>query len=81
MPRLLAGPVWTGAIELGPAGAEQVFDAWVLAAWDTAVAFDAWTRSEAGERGDAHAAYGAALDREERAAAVLEAVVHRRRRW
>jgi hypothetical protein len=71
--------VWTGAIEHGPAGVEQLFDAWVLAAWDAATAFDAWTRSEGGERGDAHAVYSAALDREERAAAVLQVVVDRRR--
>jgi hypothetical protein len=81
MPPLLTGPVWTGAIEPGPAGPEQLFDAWVLAAWDSATAFEAWARSEHGERGDAHAVYSAALDREERAAAVLAAVVHRRRRW
>jgi hypothetical protein len=48
-----------------------LFDAWVFAARDAELALSAWTSSTNSERGDAHAVYRAALDREECAAAVL----------
>jgi hypothetical protein len=52
---------------------EEVFDAWVFAARDAELALGAWSASTSDDRGDAYAAYRAALDREERAAQVLAA--------
>ena len=52
---------------------EDLFDAWVFAARDAELALGAWASSRPGERAEAHAVYRAALDREERAAAVLAA--------
>jgi hypothetical protein len=43
----------------------------VFAAEDAACALGAWATSIADDRADAHAVYRAALEREERAAAVL----------
>jgi hypothetical protein len=50
---------------------EDVFDAWVFAAHDAELALEAWAASPRKRWADAHAVYRAALDREERAAAVL----------
>jgi hypothetical protein len=50
---------------------EDLFDAWVFAARDAELALGAWASTQPGERAEAHAVYRAALDREERAAAVL----------
>jgi len=50
---------------------EDLFDAWVFAARDAELALGARASSQPGERAEAHAVYRAALDREERAAAVL----------
>jgi hypothetical protein len=55
----------------GGIGLEDLFDAWVFAAHDAELALGAWASSQPGERAEAHAVYRAALDREERAAAVL----------
>jgi hypothetical protein len=52
---------------------EDLFDAWVFAARDAELALAAWAVSLCGDRADAFAAYRAALEREERAAAVLKA--------
>ena len=49
----------------------DLFDAWVFAARDTENALGAWSVSDWGERADAFAVYRAALEREERAAALL----------
>jgi hypothetical protein len=50
---------------------EDLFDAWVFAARDAELALGAWASTQPGERAEAHTVYRAALDREERAAAVL----------
>jgi hypothetical protein len=50
---------------------EGLFDPWVFAARDADLALGAWASSQPGERAEAHAVHRAALDREERAAAVL----------
>lgn len=54
-----------------PLGREQpadLYDAWLFAAADETLALEAWRSAIVGERGDAYAAYLAALDREEQAA-------------
>ena len=58
---------------LTAARTEDLFDAWVFAARDAELALVAWSQAAAAERGQAFAVYRAALDREERAAAVLGA--------
>jgi hypothetical protein len=58
---------------LGDVRLEDLFDAWVFAARDAELALGAWASSQRDQRGEAHAVYCAALDREERAAAVLAA--------
>jgi hypothetical protein len=50
---------------------EALFDAWVFAAEDAALALHAWRASAGGDRGVAFSVYRASLDREERAAQVL----------
>lgn len=45
--------------------------AWCDAADDVAFAYEAWSAAGAGERGLAHAAYVAALDREQAASSML----------
>jgi hypothetical protein len=65
----------TFAISPPRARAEDIFDAWVFAAFDAAQALADWLRSDDGDRADAHAAYRAALDREEQAALVLARAV------
>jgi hypothetical protein len=67
----LLGPFWTGMLDAGPVELENLFDAWVFAAWDAALALDAWRESSREHRGDAFAVYRAALDREEHAAVLL----------
>lgn len=47
--------------------------AWCDAADDVAVAYETWRSAEPRDRGLAHAAYVAALDREQAASAVLAA--------
>src|SRR4051812_27614203 len=61
----------SGSLDLHGPRIEDVFDAWVFAAEDAKLALDEWAMSTFDTRGDAFAAYRAALDREERAAAVL----------
>jgi hypothetical protein len=56
---------------------EDLSDAWAFAAHDAARALEGWRTSFADDRADAHAAYCAALDREERAATLLAAA----RQW
>ena len=53
---------------IGPKPAD-LYDAWLFAAADATLALAAWRSACSGERGDAYAAYVAALDREEQAAA------------
>jgi hypothetical protein len=54
---------------------EDLFDAWVYAADEARRALDEWLASTIDDRGPAYAVYRAALDREETAADVLEALV------
>jgi hypothetical protein len=54
---------------------EDHFDAWLSAALDARLAWDAWLASATRDRGDAYARYRASLDREEHAAAVLATAV------
>ena len=49
----------------------ELFDAWLQAELDASVSLARWRDAEDGARGDAHAAYRAALDREAHAADVL----------
>jgi hypothetical protein len=74
MMRLL-GPTQTFGIDLEGWRVEDLFDAWVGAADEAAQALEHWHASHSGDRGQAYAVYCAALDREERAADVLEALV------
>jgi hypothetical protein len=71
----LLGPTQTFGIDLDGCRVEDLFDAWVGAADEAAQALDHWTASTADERRQAYTVYCAALDREERAADVLEALV------
>jgi hypothetical protein len=50
----------------------DLFDAWMSAEADATLAIAAWRSVPAEEKGDAYAAYVAALDREAHAASVLE---------
>jgi hypothetical protein len=49
----------------------ELWDAWVFAEVETDLALDAWYRAAHKEKRCAHAAYVAALDREEQAANIL----------
>jgi hypothetical protein len=63
------------SVDVRSARLEDLFDAWVFAARDAERACDAWASSPRNGRAEAQAVYRAALDREERAAAVLAAAV------
>jgi hypothetical protein len=76
MMRLL-GPT-QNQIDLEGSRLEDLFDAWVGAADEAAHALDHWNASTTSDRGQAYAVYRAALDREERAADVLGALVIQR---
>ena len=58
--------------ELGRLRPADLFDAWLFAETDATLALAAWQSAARADKPDAHAAYVAALDREARAAAVLE---------
>jgi len=49
----------------------DLFDAWMFAEADATLAIAAWRAAPSEEKGDAHAAYIAALDRETQAARLL----------
>ena len=49
----------------------ELFDAWMDAEHDAAISLARWRDAEDGAKGDAHAAYLAALEREAHAADVL----------
>jgi len=49
----------------------DLFDAWMFAEADATLAIATWRSAPTEEKGDAHAAYLAALDRETQAARVL----------
>jgi len=55
----------------------DLFDAWMFAEADATLAIAAWEAAPAEEKGDAYAAYVAALDRETAAAHLLAAVMIR----
>jgi hypothetical protein len=55
----------------------DLFDAWMFAEADAAVALAAWRSAPRAEKRNAHAAYVAALDRETHAADVLQRRVRR----
>src|SRR6185312_16012387 len=66
-------------VDVPPFGAcrrVDIWDAWVYAQAEVELAFRSWAGAPAVQRRDLHVAYRAALDREERAAVVLAAVVH-----
>jgi hypothetical protein len=50
----------------------DLFDAWLFAETEAALALAAWRSARTAEKADAHAAYRAALDREAQAAELLE---------
>ena len=58
--------------DLGRLRPAELFDAWLFAETDATLALAAWRSAARAEKPDAHAAYVAAVDREARAAAVLE---------
>jgi hypothetical protein len=58
----------------------HVFVAWVVAAHEARLAWDAWLASTTRDRGGAYARYQASLDREEQAAARLATAVSGNRR-
>jgi hypothetical protein len=60
-------------VDLRNCGIQDVFDAWVFAAGDATRALEAWT-DHPHDGGNGYAVYRAALEREEKAAAVLAAV-------
>jgi hypothetical protein len=68
-----ASPVGWGTFDPRTARVEDLFDAWVLAAEDARLALEAWSESVMRDRCAAYLGYLAALEREERAAAVLAA--------
>ena len=49
----------------------ELFDAWMQAEHDASITLARWRDANDGAKGDAHAAYRAALDREAHAADVL----------
>jgi hypothetical protein len=53
--------------------ANELWDAWAFAAMETELALGAWSKAAQGLKATAFAAYRAALDREEHAAAMLAA--------
>jgi hypothetical protein len=62
--------VWPPANKL-----EDLFDAWVFAAHEARLAWDAWASAAPRVRADAYTAFRTSLDHEERAAAALAAAV------
>jgi hypothetical protein len=54
-----------------PSSPSALFDNWLIAETDAALALEAWRAASPGAKPHAHAAYVVALDREEHAAAVL----------
>ncbi len=54
---------------------QEILAAWVVAAHDARLAWDAWLASATRDRGNAYARYRASLDREEQAAAALATAV------
>jgi hypothetical protein len=59
---------------------EDVWDAWMFAAADAHRALQSWHAANPADRGDAYAAYHAALDREEQGAYMLQRHCGSRRR-
>ena len=57
----------------------DLYDAWLFAEADATLALAAWRTAARPDKGDAHAAYIAALERETHAAAVLEDRIRDRR--
>jgi hypothetical protein len=57
--------------DLGSVRPADLYDAWVFAAADATLALAAWLGAPSAAKRDAHAAYRAALDREEHAADLL----------
>jgi hypothetical protein len=66
-------PGGRSSFDVRTARLEDLFDAWVFAARDAELACGAWASCPSDGRAEAHTVYRAALDREERAAAVLAA--------
>jgi hypothetical protein len=67
---ILEHPIWTPAPD---APTVELWDAWLFAELDAECALRRWWDAEPWERGDAFAAYSAALEREGQAAHALEA--------
>jgi hypothetical protein len=70
--RIRATAQVAAGIDLEHVRVVDLLDAWNYAEATAALALKHWTSAPDDERGDAFAAYRAALDREEQAAAVLE---------
>jgi hypothetical protein len=72
-----AGPATRPSSELGGLRPAELFDAWLFAETDATLALAAWRSAARAEKPDAHAAYVAALDREERASVGYEHTLRR----
>jgi hypothetical protein len=70
---LFRGARWPhpGPLDLRPPRAIDLFDAWLFAENEAALALGDWSAAPTELKGDAHAVYVAALDREAQAADVL----------
>jgi hypothetical protein len=67
-------PTWSRGLALLELDPFELFDAWLQAEHDASITLARWRDAARGGKGDAHAGYLAALDRESHAADVL----HRR---
>ncbi len=70
-PMTLVWRAQPGPTDLETCRVENLHDAWSFAAGEATSALHAWMTSDPSGRRDAYAVYVAAVDREERAAAVL----------
>jgi hypothetical protein len=64
-------PTWSRRPALLKLDPHELFDAWLQAEHDASITLARWRDAEDDAKGDAHAAYLAALDREAHAADVL----------
>jgi hypothetical protein len=62
---------WSRPLDLDLVRPIDVFDAWLFAENDVAVALGTWFAASSDRKADAYAAYNAALNREAQTAAVL----------
>lgn len=71
MPTAIPARIQLRRLALVRENPHELFAAWLRAELDASICLARWREAEDGARGDAHAAYLAALDREAHAADVL----------